>query len=73
VNGLIFGATGQRHLVRDHSDVSPAIIGYIADVTSIQNSFKYLSLATLLAGVSTALLLSSRVHAPVETTRTESG
>ena len=55
------------------SAASPAIIGYIADVTSIQNSFKYLALATLLAGASAALLLSSRVYATPEASATESG
>lgn len=44
------------------SAASPAVIGYIADLTSIQHSFKYLALATLLAGASAALLLSPRVY-----------
>lgn len=45
------------------SAASPAIIGYVADLTSIRHSFKYLALATLLAGLSAALLLSPRVYA----------
>lgn len=41
---------------------SPAIVGYVADLTSIQNSFRYLALATLLAAGAAALLLSPRVY-----------
>ncbi|MFB6174078.1 MAG: MFS transporter [Halobacteriales archaeon] len=44
------------------SAASPAIVGYVADLTTIQNSFRYLALATLLAGASAALLLSPRVY-----------
>ena len=44
------------------SAASPAIIGYVAGATSVQHSFKYLALATLLAGASAALLLSPRVY-----------
>lgn len=45
------------------SAASPVAIGYIADIASIQDSFKWLALATLLAGGAAALLLSPRVYA----------
>lgn len=44
------------------SAASPVVIGYVADVAGIQDSFKYLALATLLAGAASALLLSPRVY-----------
>jgi MFS family permease len=44
------------------SAASPAVIGYIAGVTGIQDSFKYLALATLLSAVFAATLLSPRVY-----------
>lgn len=44
------------------SAASPVVIGYIADIAGIQESFKWLALATLLAGAAAALLLSPRVY-----------
>ena len=44
------------------SAASPVVIGYIADVAGIQDSFKWLALATLLAAGASALLLSPRVY-----------
>ena len=41
---------------------SPVMIGYIADTVSIQDSFKYLALATTLAAVAVVLLFSERVY-----------
>lgn len=41
---------------------TPAIIGYIADVTSVQASFRYLALASLLGALFIALLYSDRVY-----------
>lgn len=45
------------------SAASPALVGYVADVAGVQDSFKWLALATLLAAGAAALLLSPRVYA----------
>ena len=41
---------------------SPVVIGYIGDVVSVQSSFRYLALATLLSGIAVVLLFSERVY-----------
>lgn len=43
--------------------LSPVFIGYIAGITGIQDSFKYLALATLAAAVGIGLLFSKQVYA----------
>ncbi|MFB6097325.1 MAG: MFS transporter [Haloferacaceae archaeon] len=42
---------------------SPVFIGFIAGATGIQDSFKYLAVATLLSAAAVALLFSNRVYA----------
>lgn len=44
------------------SAAAPALVGYVADRTGIQNSFRFLALATLLACLCAGLLLSPRVY-----------
>ena len=41
---------------------SPVVIGYIGDIAGVQNSFKYLALATLFSLVAVVLLFSERVY-----------
>jgi len=50
------------------SAFSPVVIGYVADVASIRESFAYLALATLVASAAAALLLSPRVYLAPEPT-----
>ena len=51
---------------------SPVAIGYIAGVTGIQDSFRYLALATLLAVGAVALLFSPHIYVTRESLRDES-
>lgn len=46
--------------------LSPVVIGYLADLTGIQDSFRYLALAALVAGGLIALLFSDRIYVPRE-------
>lgn len=41
---------------------SPVVIGYIGDIAGVQNSFKYLALATMFSAVAVVLLFSERVY-----------
>ena len=42
--------------------LSPIVIGYIADVSGVQDSFKYLAVATSLSALAVLLLFSERVY-----------
>lgn len=42
--------------------LAPVFVGFIAGMTGIQDSFRYLAIATLLSGVAVALLFSKQVY-----------
>ena len=60
LEGRTFGYVWSGTLVI--AAISPIFIGYVADTTSIQNAFKFLALAALVAAGSIILLYSSAIY-----------
>jgi MFS family permease len=52
--------------------MSPVVIGFIADISGIQSSFRWLAVATFFSALAVGLLFSKRVYLEADTAATDS-